>query len=472
MKVRVVVCSIFLVLPTSLAFAFPAHDDICVFQTKADGQPDKTLPKIVSKKNLALELLEKNGLLKFAQRVDERPSRPEYVPEWRRIFVDPAFCQSKNAQACIGPHLVKIGDPPPQPGAKPLPDDNTEALDKVARLQTAFVGQLLRDGDSRYYSMENPDIGTDYFLGDDKVNRITCVGPDIPSAPKAVKLKMPDGLRLRANSDDLNVDKSNPVYADAFKSVKPATLNFSRDGVTKTNKASLQATLGYAIPLFKDPSPLGIFTGELIPYISASQSSKKVDGMAATYTDTNNVAVGALLNTELLFKGTGLNNVILAKPQYLWNTKDKSEIASLKFIYEPWTVGLVRINTPMQLGGFFEASWLQLLFDLRNNVGEYAKKSIDPILAMTQTSFDRGGSKFGFSLSTNNNGPHVVLTVTETLLYGFTGSVKHLDLFESSLSFCFDSTSNFAFTVSYSKGNNEDTAERAQTFMAGLSAKF
>ena len=65
-----------------------------------------------------------------------------------------------------------------------------------------------------------------------------------------------------------------------------------------------------------------------------------------------------------------------------------------------------------------------------------------------------------------------MLTVTETLLYGFTGSVKHIDLFDSSLSFYFDSTSNYAFTLSYSKGQNEHTAENAQTFKAGLSAKF
>jgi hypothetical protein len=460
------------VFPVSLAFAFPIPEDVCIFPKKADGKPDRTLPGLVSKELMATAFLKQNPGSKdlFIDTVGGQPSKREYGPAWRRIFVDPAFCQGKNERGCIGPHI-----PPTDPSP---PDDNTAALDNVEHLRTAFLVQLLREGNSRFYKMDDAGVGTDYFLGGDTEKAMICLPSDAPTptAPKAVKLKVPDALRLRANSDDLNVDRTNPVYTDAFKSVKPATINFSRDGVEKTNKANLQATLGYAIPLFKDPSPPwmppGIFTGELVPYISTSQSSQKVDGMAATFTDTNNVAVGALLNTELLLKGSGLNNVILAKPQYLWNTKDKSEIASLKFIYAPWTGGLVRINTPMQLGSFFNASWLQLLFDLRSNVGEYTKKSPDPMLAMTQSSFERAGTKFGFSLATNNSGPHVVLLVTETLLYGFTGNVRHLDLFDASLAFYLDSTSNYAFTLSYTKGQNEDTAEKAQTFMAGLSAKF
>lgn len=58
------------------------------------------------------------------------------------------------------------------------------------------------------------------------------------------------------------------------------------------------------------------------------------------------------------------------------------------------------------------------------------------------------------------------------MLYGLSGSYRRLDLFDSTLSYYFDSTSNVAFTVSYSKGRNLDTAEKVQTFTTGLSAKF
>jgi hypothetical protein len=40
------------------------------------------------------------------------------------------------------------------------------------------------------------------------------------------------------------------------------------------------------------------------------------------------------VNTQMIFdKAPGVNHVISAKPQYLWNTKDESEIASLRLIY-------------------------------------------------------------------------------------------------------------------------------------------
>jgi hypothetical protein len=458
------------VLPTPVVYAADFdHDELCVYQKGPNGQPNKALPRIVSKKKLALAILSRMDLKTLAEQADDNPSSPQYGPFWRRIFLDPTFCQ--NDAACIGPHLPQPGEPKPVPGAKPPPEDNTAALEKVKQLRFEFVNSVITNMDGRYYALSNPGAGVDYFLGDDRINRITCVGPDVPTEPKAVKIKMPAGLRLRANADDLNVDKSNPVYADAFRSVKPATINFSRD-IDKVNKASLQATLGYAIPLFSEPSPWGIFSGEVVPYIAASQSVTKTDGKAATYADTNNVAAGALLNTELLFKGTGLNNVFLIKPQYLWNTKDRSEIASVKFIYEPWTNGLLRINTPIQVGTFFEASWLQLLFDVRANIGEYAKKSTDPTVAVGQSSFERAGTKFGFSFSTNSKTAHAVLTVTETLLYGFAGPVKHLSFFDSTLSFYFDATSNFALTLSYTNGRDEDTAEDVRTYKAGLSAKF
>jgi hypothetical protein len=471
------------IFPASVAFAFP-DEKICVYPKK-NGQPDTSAKKVVSKKRLALFFLQQDtDTLNLAQQVEERP---EIGPDWQRIFIDPNFCKATKDPACIGPHFVGPNDPSIPPGVK-LPDDGTAAAHKADVLRRTFWNAVQTDVNGTFFSMDKKLLAKDYltlsreyFTGDDSVNAITCV-KDLPPAVTATNIKMPEGLRLRAHSDDLNVDQSKKVYAGAFKHVDPATISFERDGVGKINKVNAEAALGYAIPLFgKSPpssgpfsSSSGLFSGEVVPYISTSQSSKKVDGMNTTFTDTNNVAVGALLNTELTFfdSPVDITHIIQAKPQYLWNTKDKSEIASLKFIYAPWTLGAVKLNTPKQLGPLLGASWLQLLFDVRSDFGEYTKKSDDPMLAMTQSSFSRAGSKFGFSFSTNDKTAHVVLTVTETLLYGFTGSVKHIDLFESSLSFYFDSTSNYAFTLSYSKGQNEDTAENAQTFKAGLSAKF
>jgi len=61
---------------------------------------------------------------------------------------------------------------------------------------------------------------------------------------------------------------------------------------------------------------------------------------------------------------------------------------------------------------------------------------------------------------------------TETMLYRFSDSVKRLSLFDSSLSYYFDSASNFALTASYKFGRDENTAERSKIWIVGLSPKF
>jgi hypothetical protein len=474
MSWRIVIAAVAAIVPVSVAFAqnMPSHDDICVPPIKY-GKPDLTAEKIVSKEKLAKAILKSNDdALKLYVDVSERPSKPKYAPQWRRIFTDPDFCASDTA--CLGPPLKPIG-----PNPKP---DNSAALQTLMDLQNALTSAIqINTAAGKFYRTDYPgDMNPDYLLGENEQKQIICTATDLPAPTKPMVLNVPERLRLRANSDDLNIDAKK--QKQEFKSVNPAAINFTRDGVEKTNTTKLQAALGYAYSNDFDVPGFRSFHAEMIPYISAIQSTTKADGMAATYSDTNSVAVGSLFSSRTTVDGmVGVAHVVSAKPQYLWNTKDKSEIASMTFVYQPWTQRLfdiagvpIKINSAFPVGTFVGGgpTWVRLLFDLRNDVGEYTKRGIDPVTALTHNSFDRAGSKFGFSVTTNENGPHVVLTVTETLLYGFAGSIRRLDYFDSSLTFYFDSTTNFGFTLAYTKGTNEDTAERAQTFMAGLSAKF
>jgi hypothetical protein len=451
-----IVVGIFAALaPIDLAHAqtFPRHDDICV-------------AGVVSKEKLAKAFLKtQDDWLNLYIDSVEPTNNPQRQPQWRRIFTDKNFCE-KNP-ACLGPDPDDHGKPPK------LSTKVAESTLKDLRL--AFEGALeTNTAPGMTYRISDSSIGTSYFLDDSK--QIQCLTNEPPVAAKLPDIKLP--VRLRANSDDLNIKGTEP----AFKNVKPATIIFKRDGVTqKTNTAALQATIGVPIPLGPLAVPLvkteglSSFGGEVVPYISAAQSVSKVDGKPSTLADTNVVALGALLNTDATFdRMPGVDHALMAKPQYLWNTKDKSEIASLKFIYQPWTDGRPpAINTPFPLTTVLDGTWVTLVFDLRDDVGQYIKKGIDPKTALTHTSFNRAGSRFGFAVSTDEKkGAHVVLTVTETLLYGFAGGLKQLSFFDSSLSYYFDSTSNFGFTVTYTKGQNEDTAIAAQTVTAGLSAKF
>jgi hypothetical protein len=309
-------------------------------------------------------------------------------------------------------------------------------------------------------------------------NAIQCIVKDSPKPPDPVVIASPapDRLRLRATSDDLRIKSSS----EAFDGLNPATISYTTDNVAGTRVAKAQAALGYAFQLPFDgqtPKGFGIFDGELIPYISVQQNLTKKNGELATHGDADNVAVGTLFKLETAPDAIpGLINMFSAQPQYLWNTKDKSEIASFRFVYQPFFVrsGETRLNIPNALPSFggFGANWLTLIFDLRNDVGEYTKRAADPVAALAQDSFIRAGSNFGFALSTDASKAHVVLRVTETLLYGFKGSVRWLDYFDSSLTFYLDSTNNFGLSLSYTKGADEYTAERAQTYKAGFAAKF
>lgn len=310
----------------ALALVFPKHSDICV-------------GGIVSKPMLAKAFINQNT---DWQKLYINANDAGAEPKWRRMLIDEHFC--RDDPGCLGPPADKSA----QSGKKLAPDDSA-AQKLLGRMRFDVAGAIQTSVDGRFYSMANREIGTDYFFGGDNQNAISCVGQDIPDAPKPTVISLP--IRLRANSDDLNVDAARDK--NLFKTVKPATLSFTRDGIQKSNATKLQATVGYAIPLIagEDQSRgLTYFNGEMVPFISAYQGITKVDGKPSTYADTNNVAIGSLFNTQAVFTALpGVNNVLGVKPQYLWNTKDRSEIASLALIYQPWTNLL---NTPFNLVSF------------------------------------------------------------------------------------------------------------------------
>jgi hypothetical protein len=458
MRWRLIICAaITLVQSSALA---QTHQQICVPAT-VNGKG----VSIVSKDKLAKAIINQSADAQALYiNADALATNPNYEPEWRRIFTDPNFCSNNPGCLSKNEKTGKFDDSAAQ-----------KTLAQVRFMLANFIQTQTTEG--AYYSTSNPTIGTDYLFGGNSVNPIYCVGPELPPVAKAPPGISGGPFRLRLSSDDLNIDASQK---DAFKSVKPATASFTRDGVAKKTSINAQATLGYAIPLdFAKPASASYFTAEVVPYVAALQSYSKVDGKAATYGDTNNWAVGALFDANVTFvDATSVNNVIMAKPQYLWNTMDRSEIASLKFIWQPWTQNLVgspaspTINTPFPLGLASGGYYAQILFDLRFDSGIYTNKGTNPATAAQHTSFDRGGSMFGFAVATPANGPYLTLNVTETLLEGFAGQVPYISVFQVAVSYYFDSTGNVGLTAQYKNGRDEDTAEYAQTYTIGLSAKF
>ena len=463
MGYRFIVCVCVALVQSSHVLA-QNHEQICV-PSVINGKN----VSIVSKEKIAKFILNQNAAAQALYINADAPAvDAKYRPQWRRIFTDPNFCD--NNPNCSS-KSEKTGKP----------DDST-AKNILIQIWVSLASFIQTQTNGTYYSTANPKIGIDYLFGDDKVNPIYCVGPELPPVAKAPPGISLGPVRLRLSSDDLNIDAKSQKDAvkDAFKGLKPATASVTRDGVANKTSFAAQAALGYAIPLdFAAPPSAKYFKAEVVPYISAAESYGKVDGRPATYGDTNNWAVGALFNADVTFVDiASVNNVFMAKPQYLWNTKDRSEIFSVKFIWQPWTQYLAgsapwpTINTPFPLGLAIDGYYAQLLFDLRFNSGIYTDKGNNPTTISQHQSFDRGGSRFGFAFTTPANGPYLALNVTETLLGGFTGQVSYISLFQASLSYYFDSTGNVGLTAQYKNGRDEDTAEYAQTYTIGLAAKF
>jgi hypothetical protein len=417
MRWRIVACVAGALVQSSYAAA-QNHEQICV-PSVINGRN----VSIISKEKLAKAILNQNSDWQALYiNADAPASDPKYQPQWRGIFTDPNFCRNNPGCLSKNPKTNKL--------------DDSAAQDTLIQLQTALADFIQTQTTSRqYYRTANPEIGPDYLLGADTVNPIFRVGPELPPVAKAAPgISLP--IRLRANSDDLNIDKQK----SEFKSLKPATVSFTRDGAAGKTSASLQAALGYPIPLnFARPPGATSFSAEVVPYVAAAQSYSKVGGKAATYGDTNNWAVGALFDASANFVGAeSVNNVFMAKPQYLWNTKDRSQIASGKLIWQPWTQnlapgGLPPINSVFPLGPASAGYHAQLLFDLRFDAGLYANKGDDPTTIARHKSFARGGSIFGFAVSTPALGPYMTLRVTETLLDGFAGEVPYISLLQAAL---------------------------------------
>ncbi len=291
---------------------------------------------------------------------------------------------------------------------------------------------------------------------------IECLAPKSGKGPPpAVADASP--LRVRGLSNDLLTDRSDP----SFSSTSKATLTVSGDHSTATQSQTFKAVgaIGYA------------FTTDFataVPYVSFNQSITDVTGKAQS-TDPSSFVAGGVMFTATI-PGDLLVQTISAKPQFLENTKDHSQIGSLTLLYKPFTGfdvsnGGFNLNDPRPLP-FWPSAYAEILFDLRADLGQYTDRGNDPVQKLLNQSFSRAGMHFGFSLTTDSAGPSFTLTVAETYLHGFSGSVKNLDLFATQLTYNFDEKKYVGLTAGYSKGRNEDTALPTQTWTVGLSAKY
>ncbi len=378
--------------------------------------------------------------LKFSN-VSEDLKQAVY-PNWQRIMSDPPICPGNRG--------CQAGD---------------DAAIAAMRLQ--FATFVKEGGERRIYVAKNSNISaSQYFQSDKSAYPIACIGPG-PSAPVPDKVVDKSFVRLRGNSDDLWVDRNR----QEFKGTSTATASFTNDGSgVRTQTTKVQAAIGYALP-FDTPSSYRT----VIPYVAFNQSITDTEGKPRALALSNFVAGGFLFTNDIAGR-----HVITVKPQYVYGTTMRSELAMVQAIYAPWTDAAERapfmpLNTAVPVFQTAEMPapvWGQFLFDLRADLGHYVKRGDTPYAAQN-LDFQRYGTRFGVAFFTAPpNLPSVTLKLSQIALYGASGYVRNLSFFDSSLSFGFDPNNYFSFTLGYTKGRDENTTAIVQNYKAGLSAHY
>jgi hypothetical protein len=146
---------------------------------------------------------------------------------------------------------------------------------------------------------------------------IECVAPKSAKISQSPAVADTSPLRIRGVSNDLLTDRSAPN----FSSTSQATLGANGDHSTSTQTQNFKATgaVGYS------------FTGDLataVPFVSFNQSITDVTGKPQT-TDPNSFVAGGIMFTATI-PGDLLVQTIAAKPQFLENTKDHSQIGRIR----------------------------------------------------------------------------------------------------------------------------------------------
>lgn len=88
----------------------------------------------------------------------------------------------------------------------------------------------------------------------------------------------------------------------------------------------------------------------------------------------------------------------------------------------------------------------------------------------TNKSFARAGTQFGFWWKLVDYS--LTFKATETMMYGYVGSTRKLDLFEGTVAYSFDPNDYFALEFNYQKGRDLDTTNRMQAWTLAFTAKY
>ena len=305
--------------------------------------------------------------------------------------------------------------------------------------------------------------------GIDRAAALFAVGaPDIRCAPASATLAAPKPVpapfdfkkipvRLRGSTDGLQFDR----YTDsAFAGVEKASFSFKWDDEAGKDTAKAAAILGY---VFR-PNP-GSF--ELVPYVGFSIDTAKKEGTAR---ETSEKSMRTGLLVDIRSHGRGITHLILLRPEYAWNRKEKSELLTGALTYLPVVNG--HLNDAINITTADNRSLFSIIprGDLRLVGGHFTRRGDR---AETDShDFVRIGGQIGVTLTSDLKWLPLEFTVTDTYLWALTGEPGHLSYLKGVVSIYFDEKKYFGIDLGYARGRRDDLLKRESNWTAGFAAKF
>jgi hypothetical protein len=162
--------------------------------------------------------------------------------------------------------------------------------------------------------------------------------------------------------------------------------------------------------------------------------------------------------------GDNITHLFRLRPEYAWNRKDKSQLLTAAFTYQPLING--RLNDAINILTADNRSLFSIIprADIRL-IGEHFTKlgSRDP---GASDDLVRLGGQLGVTFTSDVKWLPVEVTLTDTYLWALQGGPNGV------VSVYFDEKKYFGVELGYARGRRDDLLDRESNWTAGFAAKF
>ena len=278
----------------------------------------------------------------------------------------------------------------------------------------------------------------------------------------AVSEYIMDHIRLRANTNDLDIGRSDA----AFNGLAAASLAVNSDRIARKTTFDLHAVLGYVMPTVELTDRVTLAS---IPFLKVDRSFINAAKIPPN-SDVENYGVGT--RESLTFPvAPQFYSTLSFQPQYIFSVQNDAEIFKLNVVLEPqplWpyfgyaaATGIAGLDAKAYVRGVM-------------NIGHVTQPSKNPAFLLTnnyvQGGVQVGGSVFSTDPDSMFNG--VSFPISYTYLEGLSGQFKTVHLFQAAANYTLPKTKYITIGLSYVNGRNLDTFEQQQVYKASLGIKY